>query len=245
MKDFFKIALILVGGVALSCAPLLPAHPTTQRMLAIIAKKKTAGGGQTPTWIQDDGSTFDPFNAARSVTFGSTTTSGSRIIAIYYGTDTFTSLTVTDNNSNTYTTHVDGSTSRIAIASANNGSAKASHQVTFTVSPSNANLGNIIVLEYSGVKSTGAFDQGAQASSFTANQSVTTGATDTDVELLIGTYHSGTAPTGPGSGFTARHAQGNLHTEDKNSTSAGAQTINWVNPASSVQISGATFRQAP
>jgi hypothetical protein len=44
MKDYFKISFILFFGIFISSAPLLPSNPTTQLMLAAIARKKASAG---------------------------------------------------------------------------------------------------------------------------------------------------------------------------------------------------------
>lgn len=196
--------------------------------------------GGTPAWVQDDGADFDPFNTARAVTFGSSTTTGNAIIAVYRGSNS-ASLVVTDSKSNTYTTVVDGSTGGIAIAAAYNITGGASHQVTFTIT-SSANPGYIIILEYSGIAAAAAFDQSGMASAFIANISVTTGTTTQASELVFGAmFKSSTAPTA-GSGYTLRHSQGVLYTEDKNVAATGAQVVNFTHAEASASISAATFK---
>ena len=198
------------------------------------------GGGGTPAFVQDDGTSFDPFNSSRSVTFTSSTTAGSMIVAVYRGENAST-LSVSDNKSGSYTTVVNGSTSGIAIAAAYNTSGGASHQVTFTVT-STSNPGDIIILEYSSIATSSAFDVGSQNSSFIANISTTTAATSQATELIFGAmFKASTAPTA-GSGFTIRMSQGTLYTEDKNVTSTGAQTVNFTHAEATAAISAATFK---
>lgn len=205
----------------------------------ILGVDNTGGGGGTPTFVQDDGSSFDPWGTARSTTFGSSTVSGNMIIVAYGGSNA-SSLVASDNKGNSYTTVVDGATSGAAIAYAMNITGGASHQVTATVT-SNGNAAHMIVLEYSGITTSSAFDQGAQSSGFVANSSVTTGSISQAVELLFGALlYGGTATAG--SGFTLRHNQGGLWTEDKNSAATGAQTINFTHAEGSAGISGATFK---
>lgn len=200
----------------------------------------TAAAGGTPTWVQDDGASFDPFNASRSVTFSSSTTSGNAIIVVYQGSNT-SSLSVTDSKSNSYSVVVDGSTSGIAIAVASNITGGSSHQVTCTVT-SHSNPGGIIILEYSGIAASSPFDVGGQGYGFVANSSVTTAATSQDVELLFGVLWSGSGSVTAGSGFTLRHTQGTTYTESKNSAAAGAQTINFTHSERAAGISVATFK---
>lgn len=188
------------------------------------------------------GAVFDPFNSVRAVTVGVTTTSGNAIIAVYQGSNS-ASLEVTDNKGNSYTLHVDGVTSGIAIASAVNITGGATHTVTFTVT-SHSNPGLIAVLEYAGLDTAGAYDQQCQVSNFIANISGTTGTTTTDNQLVIGAMaKSGTAPTA-GSGYTIRLTIGNLTIEDKNVTATGAQVVNFTHAEATAALSGATFKDA-
>lgn len=54
MKDYLKIILILCAGITISASPYLPANPSTQAMLAALARKKAGVGGGSPTdWTAD------------------------------------------------------------------------------------------------------------------------------------------------------------------------------------------------
>lgn len=213
------------------------------------AKPAAAGGGGTPTWIQDDGATFDPFGTTtRTITLGSSTTSGNMLVAVYRGSEA-ASLTVTDNKGNTWVECVEGAASGIAIWAAYNISGGASHQVSFALSISNPNSGDIVALEYSGMATSGALDYpsaitGGQVSSFVANQSVTTGTLAQNVELLFGTCTTPVAETA-GSGYTMRIQQGSLSTEDKNSSSTDPASIGFTHAEAASSVSGASFKAAP
>jgi hypothetical protein len=206
----------------------------------IMGLDNTSGGGGTPTFIQDDGQTFDPFNTARTVTFTSNTTAGSMVIAVYRGGNA-DELTVTDNNGSTYVMCVPGTASGIAIHAAYNITGRAGHVVTFTLGTTNSNSGDIVVLEYSGMAAASAFDVGAEDNIFTANASINTAAIAQAVELIFGAYSSSATPTA-GAGFTLRINQGVLWTEDKNSAAIAAQTVNFVNAEANVSIAAATFK---
>jgi hypothetical protein len=199
------------------------------------------GGGGNPQWIQDDGTNFDPFGTSRNLSFSSDTTSGSMIIAVYHGENS-ASLTVTDNKGNSFTTVEDGASSGISIAAAYNITGGSSHQITFNVT-NNPNPGQIIILEYSGIATSSAFDVGGENQAFTANISVTTAATSQDVELLFAAYFGAQAPSSP-DGFTLRHAEGLLRTQDGVSSSSGPQTIGFTHIEGTAGISVATFKAA-
>lgn len=119
MKDLAKITMILLSGIMWAAAPYLPAQNPTSSLQGVLRKKANAGGGAPIAFVQDDSTTFDPFNTARSVSFSSDTTSGNCIIAVYYGGNA-DQITVTDSNSNTYTELQDGATSFICIHAAYN-----------------------------------------------------------------------------------------------------------------------------
>lgn len=209
----------------------------------------SGGGGGTPTWVQDDGATFDPFGTStRTVTFTSSTTSGNMLIAVYRGSQS-ANLTVADNKGNTWVECVEGATSGIAIWAAYNITGGSSHNVTFTLSVSNPDSGDIVALEYSGMATSSALDfpsaiTGGQASSFVANQSVTTGTLAQAVELLFGACNTPATETA-GAGFTMRIQQGSLSTEDRNSASTASTTIGFTHAESNTQVSAATFKAAP
>lgn len=233
-KRFIKTAAGLV----------LPAWACSGQVVipgAIMRTIATAGGGGTPTFIQDDGASFDPFNDERTVTFGSSTVSGRCIIAVYQGSNA-ASLVVEDSKSNTYNTVVDGATSGVAIAVALNITGGASHIVTFTVT-SHSNPAHIVVLEYSNVAAAAAVDQTGQDDGFVTNLSITTGTLAQAVELLFGAMRSASVVPTAGAGMTMRHIQSAvLYTEDGVSASTAAQTIGFTHAEANVGLSIVTLK---
>lgn len=208
---------------------------------AVARKNASGGGGGTPTFVQDDGNSFDPFNTIRTVTFTNPTTAGSGIIVGYRGANGNT-LTATDNNGSTFAECVDGVASGIAIHVAPNIAGRSGHIVTFTLGTTNLNSGDIVILEYSGLAAASPFDVGDDKNEFTANISITTAAIAQAVELLLGMY-SGPTPTA-GAGFTLRINQGSLWVEDKNSSATGAQVINFTNAEANASLAVSTFKSS-
>ncbi len=196
------------------------------------------GGGGTPAWVQDDGATYDPFNTSRSVTFTSSTTSGNAIIGVYSGSET---LTCSDNKGNSYATvNSTGDGGQHCIA--HNITGGASHSVTFTISSSNPNAGNIIIFEVSNLATSSAFDQSCTgAYGFQANINCTTGTTTVANEFILGTGYFNVSATA-GSGFTLRHTQGNTYTATKVVSSIGTQNISFTNSEQNCGLTGSTFK---
>jgi hypothetical protein len=202
--------------------------------------RASGGGGGTPTFIQDDGATFDPFNTVRVVAFEDETTAGSMIIAVYRGGNS-SGLTVTDNNGSSFAQCVDGAASGIAIHAAYNIAGRSGHEMTFTLAVGNSNSGNIAVFEYSGCATSAAFDVGDDKNEFVSNISINAGTTSQAIELVFGAFSSGATPTA-GAGFTLRINQGSLWTEEKIVTSIGAQTVNFTHAEANASIAAATFK---
>lgn len=196
------------------------------------------GGGGTPAWVQDDGGENDPFNAARSVTFGSSTTSGNCIVAIYQGSNASTLVCTAPNV--TFETAVDGATSGIAIALGQITTGQASHQVTFTVT-SHSNPGRMIIMEFSGVATSSAVDDSDQESGFVANSSIDL-TTTVNNTMLVGAMKSGTGGATEGSGFTLRHDQTTLQTETKVGATSGTNAVGFVHSERTASISAIALK---
>lgn len=211
----------------------LPALLASQ--IIMIVKKPASGS--SPAWVQDDGSTFDPFTTARAVTFSSTTTSGNMVLAAYSGANTISSCS--DNFGNTYAVL---GTSNVQTCAAYNITGGSSHAVTVTLNASNSNPGSILIVEYSGIATSAAFDQTCENASFIANISCTTGTTTTASQLVVGIGSMGGATPTAGATYTLRISQGGIHLEDKVVSATGTQVVNLTHSERTAGISGLTFK---
>lgn len=196
------------------------------------------GGGGAPAFVQTNGATFDPMGTSRAVTFSGSTVSGNMVVGIYSGGST---LTCTDNKGNTFAT-VNATGDGGQHCAAYNVTGGASHQVTFAVTPSDGNPGHLIVLEYSGIATSSAFDQSCGNFGFTTNISCTTGTTTAANSLVLGSMFISTLTPTAGSGYTLRRSQGTIHAEDKTVSSTGAQVVNFSHAEASAGITASTFK---
>jgi hypothetical protein len=201
-------------------------------------------GLSSPAWaaiafVQDDGTSFDPFGDVRAITFGSSTASGSLIIGVFNGENSGT-LTCSDNKSNSYSTVAFAN--GFAHCVAYNVTGGASHQITFTIT-SSANSGRIIVFEFSGAATAAGFDETCEHSEFVANVSCTTGVTDEDDELVFATISVSVSVTA-GSGFTLGHTQDSVKTEYKVGAAAGAQLVQFTHAEATADLLATTYKAA-
>ncbi len=127
-----------------------------QMLSAIVGNKQQAGGGSPPALINHQTGCFDSTGGTTS----SIDTTGANFIAIAFSGDS--TITVTDNKSNSYTslTTYHGAGPSMTIAYAQNATTGSGH--TFTVAGTEI-YSSVVVFAVSNIKTSGAFNAGTDS----------------------------------------------------------------------------------
>ena len=183
-------------AACLSNVPPVTISTLTPSTKGLIVKGSSGTG--TPTLVQSASSFNTSGTPPLAATFGSANTVGNTIIAIGLSFNQFATNGVTDSAGNTYTqVFADGGNIEIYVAS----NIRTGANTVTCASVGSGEIANLIILEYSGLLSSGPFDAGNSANgSVSAGVALATGNITTtaagDLVLVVGSGSTTLTSTG-------------------------------------------------